>query len=242
MPQKKLSQSLNNFVDTLVNEELEPIRLNLIRVENDLRNEFNELLEKAKDGAEPLSSDLTRIENDFKAKINEFTKKLKDELEPFKLDLIRIENDLRSEFDEEIAKIKETIIESKKGDENTTVNFDFATHKNAILEEITETIEKRRKKTMDEINKIIGEKYDVLKNAIENLAKSVSDAIADVAEEQEEQYTSIFENLNNRILMLEKRLAAAASQKTAPAPEMPKPQTTAQKTQEQDVSNAFIIE
>jgi len=244
MPQKKLSQSLNDFVDVLVNEGLEPIRLNLIRVENDLRNEIDGVVEKAKSGTEPFLEDLTRIENNLKAKINEITKNTKEELEPFKLDLIRVENDLRSDFDEAIAKVRQSITEAKKEEKNSNANLDLAAHRNAILEEVAETIEARRKKTMDDINKIIGEKYEVLKNAIENLATRASDAIAEVSSEQEEQYTAIFEDLNNRILMLEKRLGAYAAQKQTTTPAAPQQTQTQQpKPQnQQDLANAFIIE
>jgi len=110
MSHKKLSQSLNEFVNTLVEEELEPIRLDLIRIENDLRSELDEI------------------------------------------------------------------------------------------------IDNKRQKTLDEISRIVDERYDILKNAIENLATRASEAFAEGFSEQEEQYMAICEKLSDRISMLEKRL------------------------------------
>jgi predicted nuclease with TOPRIM domain len=52
MAHKELAQTLNDFVNVLVNEELEPIKLDLIRVENDLRAEFDKVSEKLENTGE----------------------------------------------------------------------------------------------------------------------------------------------------------------------------------------------
>lgn len=158
MPQKKLSQSLNEFVNVLVDEELEPIRLNLIRVENDLRAELDNVVEKAKNIA---------------------------------------------------ASVKEGYNKEKKD------VVDFAEQKREVLAEIGEIIEARRKKTIDEIHKVVESKYEILKNAIENLATRASEAFAEGFSEQEEQFTEILDNLNNRISALERQLNFKAEEKSS---------------------------
>lgn len=56
MPNKKLSQTLNEFVNILVEEELEPIRLDLIRVENDMKADIDEKFDTLKSAIEKLAA------------------------------------------------------------------------------------------------------------------------------------------------------------------------------------------
>jgi len=87
MSHKDLSKALDGFVSILTEQELEPIRLDLIRIENDLKNEFYE-------------------------KFNDIKEAMKNsglELEPIRLDLIRVENDLKSEFEENFNVLREAI-------------------------------------------------------------------------------------------------------------------------------------
>ena len=56
MQQRKLSQTINEFVNVLIEEELEPLRLDLIRVENDLKTDFDEKFEVLKTAIEELAT------------------------------------------------------------------------------------------------------------------------------------------------------------------------------------------
>jgi len=87
MSHKDLSKALDGFVSILTEQELEPIRLDLIRIENDLKNEFSEKFDS----------------------IKETMKNAGQELEPIRLDLIRVENELRSEFEENFNELREAI-------------------------------------------------------------------------------------------------------------------------------------
>jgi paraquat-inducible protein B len=91
-----------------------------------------------------------------------------DELEPIRLDVIRIENDLKTA----IGEIREKV------------------------EDIETAIAEMQKTCADE------SKFDILKDAIENLAVKTSEAFADGFTEQEEQYTEISEKLNGKIEIL----------------------------------------
>ncbi|MCL2845410.1 MAG: hypothetical protein FWE23_08175 [Chitinivibrionia bacterium] len=56
MSHKELSKALDGFVSVLTEQELEPIRLDLIRIENDLKEEFDENFNVLKEAIENLAS------------------------------------------------------------------------------------------------------------------------------------------------------------------------------------------
>jgi hypothetical protein len=76
--QKKLSSAFNDFVNVLVDEELEPIRLDIIRIENDLKEillnenveEINGIVEKTRNEIKSV------IENVKKSILEDVSQKL----------------------------------------------------------------------------------------------------------------------------------------------------------------------
>ena len=62
--QKKLTKAFNEFINVLVEEELEPLHLDMIRIENDLREEIKIVVEHAKSSIyEEMNKKIISLEN-----------------------------------------------------------------------------------------------------------------------------------------------------------------------------------
>lgn len=156
-PQKNLAQSLNDFVNILTEQELEPIRLDLIRVENDFKESIAQIEKTVGNG---LKETTVEIQNDFKKALDGIKEKTETEL------------------NEAVTEIQ------------------------GKLEELSAALKEEREHPPS----VDDEKYLILKDAIENLAVKVSEALAEGLSGQEEQYTEICGKLDGKISDLEKNL------------------------------------
>jgi len=90
--QKKMSAALNDFVSALVEEELEPIRLDMIRIENELKTSIDEKLSQG--GA-------NNVPQDFEQKI---IKEINDIIEETHKEIRIIIDKVKSSIIEDVEK------------------------------------------------------------------------------------------------------------------------------------------
>jgi len=177
--QKKMSAALNDFVSALVEEELEPIRIDMIRIENELKMSIDEARQ---------SIDEKLSQNGGNGVPQDFEQKIINEI-----------NDIIEETHQEIRVIiDETKLSIIEDVEKRMVPFE-----NAILDlkkNAAGQVSAKAASSFDD------EKYNTLKNAVETLASRISEAFAEGFSEQEETYTNLFQELSGRVSALEKRL------------------------------------
>jgi len=176
--QKRMSAALNDFVSALVEDELEPIRLDMIRVENELKTSIEEA---CKNIDEKLSqSSATSVPQDFEQKIiNEINDIVEETHQEIKLIIDEAKASIIKDIEKRIVPLENAISDLKK---------------NAAEQSSAEAA-----------SSIDDDKFNTLKKAVENLASKVSQAFAEGFSEQEETYTNLFQELNGRVSALEKQ-------------------------------------
>jgi len=181
--QKKMSAAFNDFLNALVEDELEPIRLDMIRIENELKMSIDEVRQNI-DEKLPQNGE-NGVPQDFEQKIiNEI-------------------NDIIEETHQEIR----VIIDEAKLSIIEDVEKRIIPFENAILDLKKNTAGQVSAKPVSSLD---DEKFNTLKNAVETLAARISEAFAEGFSEQEETYTNLFQELSGRVSALEKQLGKSA--------------------------------
>ncbi|MDR0303972.1 MAG: hypothetical protein LBH98_04260 [Chitinispirillales bacterium] len=161
--QKKLSASLNDFASVLVEEELEPIRLDIIRIENDLKDTIEEIQKSIP--KKPLQDG--NVSGSYRHEIIEEVN-----------DIIK---EMHEEIKNNIEQIKLSIIEE--------VNKKVLPLENAILE-LTKNADKNPH-TVKENESLSNDKnFDSLKSSIDVLSSKVSKILETEFERKNEKISN----------------------------------------------------
>jgi paraquat-inducible protein B len=191
MSQKGLSQALNDFVNVLTEQELEPIRLDLIRIENDFRESVEQIQQKVEnDLKEAVAQIQQKIENELNKRVEEGQKKLDEMTETMQKK--EEEAAKQSIDDEKFYILKEAI-------ENLAVKAS-----EALAEGFSEQ-EEQYTGICGELDSKISVLERKLAQTGSEIQESLNGKIAEIETKLAKSGSEIHENLNTRISAIEKK-------------------------------------
>jgi polyhydroxyalkanoate synthesis regulator phasin len=139
--QKKMSAALNDFVSALVEEELEPIRIDMIRIENELKMSIDEAREKlSQTGGNGVPQDFEqKIINEINDIIEETHQEIRVIIDEAKLSIIK-------DVEKRIIPFENAILDLKKnaaGQVSAKAASSFDDEKYNTLKNAVETLASR---------------------------------------------------------------------------------------------------